>query len=310
MDIHKGFQLTSVSGTVPPPATPNPLGPLADLVGVWKGHGFNQIWRPNQAADRFLELNETNETLEFTEIPGDIPNRGLGLIGQVDVNLHGVRYLQQVQDTNVLGPNNEPAGIHVEPGLWLTIPVTTDPQNPATVARLANIPHGTSLVAQGTVLPTISSAPPFDPVDITPFVIGSPTSLIPFPNETTLSNPSPLRTSATDIPNVTQQMVDNPNVFLSQATNLGQITSTTTLKISTIALNPPGSGGGTSNIAFLQGNGQGPNAQAVQMDATFWIESFQVNGQTKLQLQYSQRVLLNFNGLSWPHVSVATLIKQ
>jgi hypothetical protein len=82
------------------------------------------------------------------------------------------------------------------------------------------------------------------------------------------------------------------------------------LKISTIALNPPGSGGGTSNIAFLQGNGQGPNAQAVQMDATFWIESFQVNGQTKLQLQYSQRVLLNFNGLSWPHVSVATLIKQ
>jgi hypothetical protein len=26
-----------------------------------------------------------------------------------------------------------------------------------------------------------------------------------------------------------------------------------------------------------------------------------------LQLQYTQRVLLNFNGLSWPHVSVATL---
>jgi hypothetical protein len=26
------------------------------------------------------------------------------------------------------------------------------------------------------------------------------------------------------------------------------------------------------------------------------------------QIQYSQTVLLNFNGLSWPHVSVATLV--
>jgi hypothetical protein len=29
---------------------------------------------------------------------------------------------------------------------------------------------------------------------------------------------------------------------------------------------------------------------------------------TAPQIQYSQHVLLNFNGLSWPHVSVATLV--
>jgi len=29
---------------------------------------------------------------------------------------------------------------------------------------------------------------------------------------------------------------------------------------------------------------------------------------TTLQIQYSQMVLLNFNGLSWPHASVATLV--
>jgi hypothetical protein len=29
---------------------------------------------------------------------------------------------------------------------------------------------------------------------------------------------------------------------------------------------------------------------------------------TAPQIQYSQRVLLNFNTLSWPHVSVATLV--
>jgi hypothetical protein len=28
------------------------------------------------------------------------------------------------------------------------------------------------------------------------------------------------------------------------------------------------------------------------------------------QLQYSQLVQLDFNGLRWPHVTVATLIKQ
>jgi hypothetical protein len=29
---------------------------------------------------------------------------------------------------------------------------------------------------------------------------------------------------------------------------------------------------------------------------------------TSTQIQYSQMVVLNFNGLSWPHVSVATLV--
>ena len=101
---------------------PAPLGPLADLPGRWSGRGFNQIWRPfHGSQDRFLELNETLETLEFEAIPGDIPNRGLL---QADINLHGVRYLQQIQDAHVLGPNGKLAGIHIEPGIWLSTPPT------------------------------------------------------------------------------------------------------------------------------------------------------------------------------------------
>ena len=54
----------------------------------------------------------------------------------------------------------------------------------------------------------------------------------------------------------------------------------------------------------------GPNALAVQTDAIFWLETTKaIDGTIKHQLQYSQKVLLNFNGLSWPHVSVATLTK-
>jgi len=53
---------------------------------------------------------------------------------------------------------------------------------------------------------------------------------------------------------------------------------------------------------------KGPNAVAASVTAMFWLETFQ--GQTApTQLQYSQTVLLNFNGLSWPHITVATLHK-
>jgi hypothetical protein len=55
--------------------------------------------------------------------------------------------------------NGKPTGIHIEPGIWISIPATTNPQDPETVARLANIPHGTSLVSQGTA--TVASTAPY-----------------------------------------------------------------------------------------------------------------------------------------------------
>jgi hypothetical protein len=311
------FIIEPVSGAIPHgaavaalAAAQDPLGPLGQLRGTWKGTGFNQIWRPfdglqqQPPQDRFLELNETAEVLQFVEILGDIPNRGLL---QIDINLHGLTYLQRINDVNVL-TNGKPTGIHIEPGIWVRIPQTTNPQEPETVARLANIPHGTSLVSQGSATP--GSIPlVFPATSITPFVIGSPTNLISFP-ETDLSKASNFRTAPGDIPHVTQQMVDNPNVVLAAGLVGKTLTSVTQLNISTTDLNPPTSGGGTSNISFLSGIGGKPNAQAAQMDATFWIEDFvDAQGKRGFQLQYSQRVLLNFNGLSWPHVSVATLLR-
>ena len=287
---------------------PNPLGPLALLPGTWKGRGFNQIWRPfHGSQDRFLELNETIETLQFEAIPGDIPNRGFL---QVDINLHGVRYLQQIQDAHVLGPNGKLAGIHIEPGIWLSTPLTNNPQDPATVARMASIPHGTTMNAQGQTLARDQSrAADRSRSRITPFVIGQPNNHVDFP-ETNLATPSQFRTPHADIPGVTQAMVNNPNIVLSQAIAGQTITSTTTLRVSTTPLNPPTTGGGTSNIAFLQGAAGGPNADTAKVDCIFWIETVkEPNGAIKHQLQYTQTVLLNFNGLSWPHVSVATLVK-
>ena len=71
-------------------------------------------------------------------------------------------------------------------------------------------------------------------------------------------------------------------------------------------------GGGVANTAFLQGtDAGGPNAQAAVVTAIFWIETVTdpATGSQFLQLQYTQTVLLNFNGLSWPHITVATLRK-
>jgi len=311
MELKSDFRLTSVSNSILQQLD-NPYEPINILIGKWKGKGFNQIWRPHfggpPGQDRFLELNETIETLEFETIPGEIPNRGLL---QADINLHGIRYLQQVQDAHALGPHGQHfPGIHIENGIWLSVPLDDTAHPPKTIARMGSIPHGTSILAQGSALPTLNSAPPFAIADITPFVIGNPANLVHFP-ESTLTNPSQFRTPATDIPNVTQAMVNDPNTVLAAAIAGLNIVSTSTLKISTVPLNPPPTGGGTSNISFLQGVAAGPNAQSIQIEAIFWIETvINPDGSKKLLLQYSQRVLLNFNGLSWPHISVATLEKQ
>ena len=131
----------------------------------------------------------------------------------------------------------------------------------------------------------------FPIASITPFNIGSPTSTVTFP-ETNLSHPSNFRTPPADIPHVTQQMVDNPNVVLTAGLAGKTIKSVTQLTISTTDLKPPSTGGGTSNIAFLTGASGKPNAQSAQMDATFWISDFvDAHGKSGTLLQYSQRVL-------------------
>jgi hypothetical protein len=279
------------------------LGFLSDLPGVWKGTGFNVIWRPNSTPgqDRFLELNLTTEVLEFSEGIGEIPNRGFL---QGDIVMHGITYLQKIGDANLN------AGLHVEPGIWAIVPVTTNPAEPATVVRMATIPHGTGLLAQGQASQS-DGAPSIPDNNITPFIIGDPTQLIPFP-EPNLGTPSDFRSPPAQLVGITQGMVDNPNSVLKAALHSQNIISTVTLNVSTAPADPL-VGGGTANTAFLKGTAQaGPNAEAVVAGSTFWIEKVagQGGGPNFLQLQYTQLVLLNFNGLSWPHISVATLRKQ
>jgi hypothetical protein len=291
--------LPQIDAAAGPPPTPagDPLGPLAALPGTWTGRGFNAIWRPHQGGqDHFLELNVTNDTIVFTKIPGTIPNRGLVMH---DINMVGITYMQQISEEN-----NGPA-LHIEPGIWASVPATSNPNLPASVMRMASIPHGTTILAQGEPQ-TLTGGPPTIPNNnITPFSIHDPTSLQPFP-ESNLSSPTQFRHASAS---VTQRMVDNPNSLLQDDLQAsGQNMKGRVFLHVTTAHAAPVPAGGIANMAFLvDSNPPGGNANARQVDATFWIQTLADNS---LQLQYTQRVLLSFNGLSWPHVTVATLKKQ
>lgn len=295
------------------------LGPLRGLVGkaahndakrTWRGSGFNMIWRPNfgnasGSQAHFLQLNLTDETLAFTEISGNtgIANRGAL---QPDIFLGGVAYLQTINDAF------DNTGQHFEPGVFNFVPATRNPAEPEAITRLGSIPHGTTINLQGQAFE--ANQPVFDLASIVPFRTGAvddgATDLFHFPEED-LAVQLDSRTALSRVPGLTQAQMANPNLFLAQ-TNAGlTINKTTVLTLSSDSTLPgavPDAGGGVDNIAFLQGTAAGPNAAAPRVTSTFWIEEgVDSAGAPFVQLQYTQRVLLDFNGLSWPHISVGTL---
>lgn len=341
------------------------IAPFADV--VFKGTGFNTIFRPQNAgsptplptpvpeSDNILELNLTEETLAFSAALGNVPNRGMV---QKDLFLNGVPYVQTIKDVTFAGQSPV---IHFEPGMWLAVPATANPAiNEVTYVRMASIPHGTTIQAQGTTIEKKSGLPNIPQTNINPFPINGvqpPIGNHPFPsqvatNQKTARFPQDL-TSYIAAGEITQAILDDPNTVLRNHLVGQTILEFTTIIISTQPAVPV-FGGGTDNIAFLLGDNnnppQKPNANAVKMNAVFWIETvqetiivpifklgqppFTVKGAARsgsptpvflvhptipipaprpikvtfTQIQYSQAVLLNFNTLSWPHVSVATLI--
>jgi hypothetical protein len=346
-------EVPSTEGSdVPAPAPPPlpPLGPLAAFTGTYHGLGLNQIFRPDLGtptklpisveSDNLLELNLTNHTLSFSPQFGTVPNRG-----EItpDIFLTGVSYLLTV--TDITNPA-KPVGIHFEPGLWMNVPATKDPAEGGSLVRMASIPHGTTLCAQGKYQ-TFSGPPTIPPVSITP-------SIGPFPSQTATNQgtariPQNLDRFIKD-GSITQDILDDPNTVLRNASAGQTILSTTEVGVGTTPQSPL-FGGGTGNIAFLLGdeNAFQPNSQSLNMGCAFWIETVEhtltvprwTPGQpplaipaptasgpapvflvtpptavtqprplkvTSTQIQFSQKVILNFNGILWPHVSVATLV--
>ena len=82
--------------------------------------------------------------------------------------MFGLTYLQQISEAST------GAGLHIEPGIWATVPHTTDPNEPPTVVRMASIPHGTVVLAQG-ISQVIAGGPQHIPDNnILPFFFHDP----------------------------------------------------------------------------------------------------------------------------------------
>ena len=276
------------------------LGLLAEFPGRWVGSGFNLIARPffKNNPPFFLELNATDETLEFHAVGGDVPNRGSK---EPDINLHAIRYLQQVTDCTTH------TGIHIEPGLWIHVPPTLDPPAGESHVRQATIPHGDSLLAQSTFFTQVNGGPKIDPVNSTPFTDPTIPGLNADPKNP-ITDAAYLQQYLTDpLPKVclppglnAQKTIKDPTEVLRAQIQGQNIVNTVVIAISTA------DHGRLVNIPFVV-----QNANALQMDAIFWVEIVERQGGQKfMQLQYVQRVILDFIGIHWPHISVATLVKQ
>lgn len=297
----------------PSPVQNNRFGPLTELAGSWVGRGFNLISKPafELKLPFVLQVNATIDTLQFDPIGGQIPDRGSQ---QDDIEIFGLTYLQQVTDAALLGL------LHVERGMWINVPPTTQPSQPQTVARLSTIPHGDSVLAQGTAI-TVQGGPTIPSVSPQPVLAatGNPVGLGYFP-------PEPLGPPQVDpFPLPPGFDLSNPNAALTAAIQGQNITEMVVLQVSTNT--PPAGqglldgpfGGGILNIPFVT-----TNANAISLDAVFWIETVVPPpsvGDPFLQLQYTQTVILSFPAapgpigpdnplINWPHISVATLVKQ
>lgn len=323
--------------------SPERLGPLEPLLGVWtgKGTGWNMIALPfHDPSTPFLFrllMNQYDEELIFTFVDDDVPNRGLRRPDvpagdgpdQFVVTLdYQQKIVQRVAEDRpdsggLAGKKGLP--IHHEPGLWLydTNRRAKDDQiigDDVTeveldVARLASIPHGNSLLALGKSayhrgmpkIPPLSGLPTgrFENVLTPAYDFKSDPYLEPYKHYI-------------DFPFMGNQVPPFPgfspadmNQILRFANQNVDIVRTTTLTVDTTRKKA-----GIRNAPFSV-----REAEPVSMKSTFWIQELaekDVNGNPRMRLQYSQVVMLNFfhprqdefpERFQWPHISIATLEK-
>lgn len=294
--------------------TDDALGPLKNLQGTWKGlagKGWNMIALPfsGGASNYRLLLNQYDEEIDYTLVDDSVPNRGVkkddkGHFSQTDQFIATLDYQQNISQIEAMdfprtsASKEGPKAIHHEPGLLLhMINYKTEDLN---IARLASVPHGSSVLAMGQ-----SSIYDGGPriANISGLPIGGGTDLKGKYLEPYNHFHEKLFQGVFD-PTIPNQLLIEENKGIN-------IIRTTELRFDTTI-----SKGGINNLPFITNQ-----ANATEMKAVFWIQELAEKdryGHPKLRLQYSQQVNLEFfprtDGdnealIIWPHISINTLEK-
>jgi len=319
------------------------LGPLAPLVGRWegKGTGWNMIALPfkdstNPNIPFRILMNQYDESLHFSTVSDNIPNRGINedqevatldyqqVITQIDAeDFPDTCDPNDPEDPGLAGPDG--SDIHHEPGLWIHVKDGQPTINGINIARLASIPHGNSVLATGTAQ-YVDGMPKIPGINALPFGRFESISQIP-PDEYDFRDPteqylSPYKhyidkpftgkvTGVTGFPGFTPRDMTQILNFANQDPDV-EILKTTILNVDSTREH-----GGIKNMPFVQ-----REAEPVTMRSTFWLQQLKNKtdkyGNPKLRLQYSQIVMLDFfpdredqmpGRAQWPHVSINTLEK-
>lgn len=291
--------------TQPVDAPPTSFGPadapgqggsrtlLSDLQGRWVGEGINTLWVPtpagaptptppptynpvpNQPAKplpRFVS-SRTTETIVIGEALGSVPNKG----AKEEFSEIAAPYEQRTCDEN----GNL---IHVENGFWLLTPLTQVPEAGASVAKLSSIPHGTVAIVQGD-LPTRHDGQ----------------SQLPAPDAVPVMPASPVEGLIKPSGPLAQEFIDNVAAYVQQ-----RATTDCTGLLWQLELESTG----VANIPFVN-----QNAKVTSVRSTFWIGNLGIRAdgegeQAASVLAYVQTVLINFDGIDWPHISVGYLTRD
>jgi len=307
------------------------LGALKQLPGKWinakagsttgfEGRGWNMIALPFEdpaggRADYRMLVNQYNETLEFQQIDGPVPNRGIDrdTNQNTDQMLFGLDYQQGIKqlkvadspatDESITGP--EGGAIHHEPGFFLNIvDRRTDGMD---ICRLATIPHGDSVLAMGRSRST-DGAPTVPPIDGLP--VGAVKD-IDHPYLAPYKAFSGENAFKGNIPDNVPLAFDvaRPDKILADGIASLDVKHTTELALDTELAT-----GGIVNIPFVV-----KQANATKMSSIFWIMELNDTddqGRPKMALAYAQVVMLEFfprfggvpGLIEWPHVSVNTMV--
>ena len=344
-------KLSITRGDVP---SMDDFGPIKDLKGIWKaeGTGWNMIALPfhgdppsNVGIKFRVLMNQYDEELTFNFVDDNVKNRGLIRAGSTipDQSVAVIDYQQKIAQVIAEDfPNSGLAGapqlpIHHEPGLWLFEKdhrATDDrvTENEVTeveldVARLASIPHGNSVLAIGKSacfkympdIPPLSglpsgrfedvSTPDYDFRDTTPPDNPDP-YLAPFKHY--IDNP--FKGTFAGDPSFPGFSPADMNALLRFANDRLSEQDVKIVRTTTLTVDTARKSGGITNLPFTV-----REAEPVSMKSTFWIQELvDKNGNSRMRLQYSQVVMLEFfhprqdefpGRAVWPHISIATLEK-